>query len=266
MEARVRHRSRSPCPLCGETLIALKASVGIVTRNGTKATPRAALSAATGSDDVIVVNNDCTPAHNAAMQSQLAGAARFIEFHKGMGLTKCWNSIIRAARHDWVVFSNDDVKFDTDWRETLERCLRECPKALYVGMAYPTNKYSCFAVHKSIIRLMGWFDERFTGYFMEDDDWHVRMSEASGVDVYDAWKAGRRDLIYALCKAALHDHKFRDPGSGGGLSKAANAKFFYQKWEACKDGWQMKGKAEKVRRKLPEVEWYPIPSLEGHAA
>jgi len=241
----------------------LQVSVGILTQNGTVAAARAAASAAMGSDDVIVVNNACTATHNAAMRSELAGAARCIDFEDGKGLATCWNVMLCAARHDWVVISNDDVVFDADWLETLERCLAECPGALHVAMAYPTMKYSCFVVHKLLVAKIGWFDQRFTGIFMEDDDWHMRLSEFQGEDVTAAWTAGRRDLIYAVCQAANHDHKFRDAGSGGGLSRTANAKFFYKKWEACKDGWQMKGKAEKVRRKLPEIEWYPLAILRG---
>ena len=221
----------------------------------------AAHSAAAGSDDVIVVNNDCTAEHNAAMRSMLAGAVRFIDFDTGMGLTKCFNAIIRTARHNWVVISNDDVRFNRDWLQTLEDCRRECPKAMHINMAYPKSTYACFALHKLLIAEIGWFDERFTGVYMEDDDWHVRLSEFQGEDVGIAWRAGRRDLVFAMCRAVYHASELRDPGSGGGLSKTANAKFFYKKWEACDDGWQMKGKPEKVRRTLPEVAWYPLADL-----
>ena len=238
----------------------MKISVGIVTRNGPVATTRAALSAAVGSDDILVVNNDCTAAHKAALHKTLDGIATFINFDVPTGLAKCWNTIVLAAKHDWVVISNDDVKFDADWVATLERCMAECPNALHVGIAYPTNNYSCFAIHKSLIEKIGWFDERFTDYYMEDDDWHLRLSEFAKEHVGRAWTAGRRDGVFASCDAANHDRRFQDTGSGGGLSKTANAEFFHKKWESCDDGWWMKGKIDgrylKMRRKLPEIDWH----------
>ena len=154
----------------------MNVSVGIVTRNGPTATTRAALSAAMGSDDILVVNNDCTAAHKAALRDALDGVATFIDFDAPTGLAKCWNSILLVAKHEWVVISNDDVTFDDDWVAKLERCMAERPKARHIGLAYPSNKYSCFAIHKSLIADVGWFDERFTGYYMEDEDWHLRLS------------------------------------------------------------------------------------------
>jgi glycosyltransferase involved in cell wall biosynthesis len=237
----------------------MNVSVGIVTRNGTKATIGAAFSALGGTDDVLVVNNDCHDAHLLAMRTLAAttDGIRLVDFDKSMGLAKCFNTILRAAKHDWVVIANDDVRFDKGWKDTLLATMKECSKAQHIVMAYPRNRYACFAMSKALVARIGWWDERFTGYFYEDEDWHLRLSEATGRHVGKDWVAGRRDGIMAICECVLHDQKLQDSGAGGGLSAAANAEHFKRKWAACDDGWWTKGKVDgryrKMRRVLPEV-------------
>lgn len=238
----------------------MKLTVGIITRNGPNAVERVVRSAV-GANEMIVVNHDCSPGHHKAVRDALPATVRFLDIAAGRGLTYAWNAIIREAVNNWVVISNDDVRFDEGWLATLAAMQKASPKALHIAMAYPKNRYGCFAIHKSLVRAIGWFDQRFTGTTCEDDDWHLRLSEYAGCPPGTRVHEDDDDGIFAACECVLHSAKFKEAGSGGGLSREVNVDFFRKKWREANDGWATKGKPlgayMRMRRRLPEIDWYP---------
>jgi hypothetical protein len=240
--------------------------VAVVTRDSPRAAIVAAQSCGLPPDQVVVIHNDSVIQAEQEVRAAVPDAVH-ISIAGGASLTHCWNQgIIKPRVWEWTVLANDDVQFDADWIGKLNACMSGRPHALHIGMAYPTNRYSCFAVHRDLVRAIGWFDERFKGYFYEDDDWHLRMCE------YVACKPGTRvherdeDGIFAVCDCALHDHALRAADANrfqkrAGLSRDANKAFFAQKWREDKDGWLSKGKIDgeyrRFVRALPEVNPYP---------
>lgn len=242
----------------------MQMSVAIVTKDGTEATARAARSAV--ADDLLVINNNCCRDHLTRIRAAVP-SARFLDIAPARSIAHCWNLAILYARYDWVIISNDDVSFDERWVGTLNQARAENPNALHINLAYPKNRYGCFALHKSLVKWIGWFDERFPGTTHEDEDWHLRLSEHAGCDAaIEHEKNGRRDLVFAIAEAVLHKPAFLAAdraryGKPSDLSKAANERFFKAKWKVADKGWRTKGKVDgrycRMWRALPEVNWYP---------
>ena len=248
----------------------------VLTKDAPQSTIAAVRSARLPQDRVIVVSNgSCDKA-----DAELAKALPNVTLNKvrpGRGLSFCLNLGLRLpaeakwpAQPVWTILTQDDIAFDADWLAKLDAAIREHPSALHINMAYPTNSYSCMAIHRDLVRKIGWWDERFTGMFYEDDDWHMRLCEyakcAPGKRVHEKDERG----IFARVKCALHDDRVRAErakdrarfGFKCTLSKAPNKKFFYEKWAVVeKGGWQGKGLPGLFARRLAEVEWYPMALL-----
>ena len=224
---------------------------------------------------VIVVSNDSCEGANAELRKALP-AASIVKLHPAHGVAFCYNvGLCLPAWEPWVpqpqwtILANDDVLFDADWLAKFKTAIAEHPAALQINLAYPKGSYSCMAIRRDLIRKIGWWDERFTGMFYEDDDWHLRLCEyakcAPGKRVHETDKNG----IFARIKAARHDRGLRAKDrqryqSPAKLSKAPNERFFYQKWARVeKDGWCGKGLPGRFARRLPEVEWHPRALLGG---
>jgi hypothetical protein len=250
----------------------------VVTKDAPRSVAGAVRSSRLPPSRVIVVSNDSCDAANAEIAKSLPGIT-LVKLHPARGLTYCWNIGLRrpaeakwSPQPTWTVVANDDVVFDADWLRKMSNGIAEHPHALHIGMAYPKNRYSCFVVHRNLIRSIGWFDERFTGMFYEDDDWHFRLCEyarcAPGTRVSERDKNG----VFAVVPCVLHDHaanraRAKDRARFGfktSLSKAPNKEFFYKKWKRVeKGGWLGKGLPGNFKRRLHEVEWYPMALLGG---
>ena len=250
-----------------------------MTCNAPQATIRAVRSSRLPHERVIVVSNASCRVADAEIAKELPDIAELVRVRSPRGLAHCLNLGIRLPAQrkwrpqpEWSVLTQDDVEFDADWLAKLTACVSERPHAMQINMAYPKNSYSCIAVHRDLIRKIGWFDERFTGMFFEDDDWHLRLCEhvkcPPGTRVHE----NDRNGIFARAKCARHDsglHAARNKdrarfGFKTALSKAANETFFYQKWERVeKDGWADKGIPGFFARRLPEADPYPRELLGG---
>jgi len=229
-------------------------------------------------DRAIIVSNGSSDKADAEMQRALPHAT-VVRVRPAKGITHCFNIALRlpveakwTVQPDWTILANDDVEFDRDWLPRFGEVVRANPKLLQVNMAYPRNRYSCFAVHRDLIRQIGWFDERFTGMFYEDDDWHLRLCELAkcppGARVHEKDK----DSIFTILPCVRHDDALRRQRAADrrhydfrpSLSKAPNKEFFYKKWAVVeKGGWKGKGLPGLFVRRLPEIEWYPRALLGG---
>lgn len=254
-------------------------ALAIVMHNTPEAVARAVSSAALPPEQVIIVSNGSCDEADAEIGETAPGVS-FIQVRPQRGLTYAWNIGLRLPAQvvwptlpTWTVIANDDVVFDADWLAKLAAGIAEHPSALHIGMAYPSSRYSCFAIHRDLVRKIGWFDERFTGIYYEDEDWHLRLSEYSQCPPGTRAQESDPEGIFAIAGCALHDHDLRAAdakrfGRQGGLSRTANRDFFLKKWRRVDEGgWASKGKVDGVymtlERALPEIEWYPRDLLGG---
>ena len=260
-------------------MTASQIALAVVTCNAPKSAIRTVQSARLPNERVIVVSNGSCNAADAEIAKALPDLAELVRVRPARGLSHCLNVGLRLPAQrkwnpqpEWAVLTQDDIEFDADWLAKLTAATKEHPHALQINMAYPKNTYSCIAVHRNLVLNIGWWDERFTGMYYEDNDWHLRLCEhakcAPGTRVSEKDKNG----IFARTKCALHGGRLHAArakdrarfGFKSVLSKSANEKFFAQKWARVEQGgWQHKGLPGLFARRLPEVDPYPRSLLVG---
>jgi len=100
---------------------------------------------------------------------------------ENLGCSKAFNNLIIESNTDWVLITQDDMLFDSDWLDVLNNILEEKPHLEQIHL----NSFNCMVFHKKTIARMGWWDERYR-YFpdMCDDDWYLRTVEALGYSPY----------------------------------------------------------------------------------
>jgi GT2 family glycosyltransferase len=250
----------------------------ILTKDAPQSTIQAVRSSRLPQGQVIVVSNGSCAEADAELGKALPGI-HLVKLHPNRGISYCWNIGVRLPAEQkwpvqprWTILANDDVEFDADWLAKLGAGVAKHPNVRHIAMAYPKNRYSCFAVHRDLIRKVGWFDERYMGMFYEDDDWHLRLCEyakcPAGERVHEKEKSG----VFRIVECVLHDHALNKARTKdrarfkftATLRKEPNKKFFYEKWAVVKKGgWQGKGLPGLFARRLPEVEWHPMALLGG---
>ena len=254
-------------------MTAAQLSLSVLTCNAPQSAIRTVRSSRLPHERVIVVSNGSCNEADAEIAKALPDLAELVRVRPARGLTHCLNVGIRLPAQrkwrpqpEWAILTQDDVEFDADWLAKLTTAMAEHPKALQFNLAYPKSSYSCIAVSRALIRGMGWWDERFTGWYFEDDDWHLRLCEYAKCPYGQRVHESDKDGIFARVKAARHDkalHAARAKdrarfGFTNALSKDANRQFFYEKWAVVeRGGWQDKGIPGLFARKLPEVDPYP---------
>lgn len=226
----------------------MKFTIAVVTKDGTQTSLRALGS--TGAGDRLLINNGCCGAHIDIVRSESFSDVRMIDLRPSRGLPHCWNLAVLYAEHEHVIIANDDVIFEDGWREKLEAALADHD---HVTMAYPLNRWGCFATTKTVVRELGWFDEAFTGIYFEDEDWWLRLQEArKRVRSVDAV---RHDSTLRAEDRAMH-HTVLD------LSPEANQAAFMAKWRPAvgdEPSLGLKGNlggCKRVVRNRPEHEWH----------
>ena len=229
-------------------------SIAVVTKDGTKTSIRALVSAG-AVEDGLLINNGCCPGHLMEVRATVP-LARFIDLCPSRGLAHCWNLAVLYAAHEHVVIANDDIELDEGWQPKVEAALQDHD---HVNMAYPTNRWGCFATSKAVVRELGWFDERFVGIYYEDEDWWLRLQEAgkrvTSVDV------ARHDGALRAADRLAH-------GTVLDLDPAANEAAFLAKWQPWTGGegtpLALKGaigECNRVTRARPEDTWHAYEGL-----
>jgi len=256
-------------------------ALSILTKDAPRTAAEAAQSSGLPLERAMVVSNGSCGEADAELAKALPGIT-LVKVRPGRGLAFCLNLGLRrpaeakwAKQPEWTILANDDILFEEDWLARLSAAVGERPELLQVNLAYPTNSYSCMAIRRALVRKIGWWDERFTGMFYEDDDWHLRLCEyakyAPGTRVHETDKGG----IFGRVKCARHDgrrHAVRAKerqrfGFTHNLAKAPNKAFFYEKWEVVQEhGWCGKGLPGRFARRLAEIEWHPMALLGGAMA
>lgn len=253
-------------------MIVPQLSLAVVTCNAPQSAVRTVKSSEMPLSRVVVISNGSCAEADAELAKALPGVT-LERVNPPRGLTYCLNAGLRlpverdwSPRPEWFILTQDDVEFDRGWFVKLRDFAASRRQLMQINMAYPKGSYSCIAIRRDLIKQIGWWDERFTGMFFEDDDWHLRLCEfakcAPGTRVHE----GDVDGIFGRLKCAKHNKaihaaRAKDRSRFGfktALSKETNREFFYRKW-ACvpSGGWLDKGLPGLFARRLPEINPYP---------
>ncbi len=95
---------------------------------------------------------------------------KLIDFHGPQSLSKLWNLLIVHSSFEKVMILNDDIKISPFFRESLTKS-----PALKEDVALLNRSWSHFLISKTIIKRVGWFDQRFPGVGNEDEDYESRL-------------------------------------------------------------------------------------------
>jgi hypothetical protein len=84
-------------------------------------------------------------------------------------LSRVWNWSLALCRTRWVMVLNGDAVCEPGWAEVFSRDEHMTPVKLH-------SRFSHFLLDRSLIRKVGWFDERLTTLYWEDTDFVRRAS------------------------------------------------------------------------------------------
>lgn len=93
-----------------------------------------------------------------------------ITYKAPQGLCKLWNQLVVNSVTDKVFLFNEDINLSTSFRDDLLRS-----NILNTEFGLINGSYSHFMLNKSIVKKVGWFDERFPGIGYEDHDYEIRI-------------------------------------------------------------------------------------------
>jgi glycosyltransferase involved in cell wall biosynthesis len=136
-----------------------------------------------GFDSIIIYDNGTRSKNKEYLIKATAkkNKATYIRSKTNDGLPKAWNQCIIESKTDWVCLCPDDFIFAADWKESLERILEIKPHVKFIA----GNNYDCLILHKSLIPITGWLEERYQGgVSAEDYDFHLRLTEKIGFSPY----------------------------------------------------------------------------------
>jgi hypothetical protein len=97
-----------------------------------------------------------------------------IIFPEQRGLSKLWNTICIHSKDNWILMLNDDLEYcNNSFIENFENNMQEKNPDL----CRINGSFSHFAIHKTILDEIGYFDERLLGFGEEDGDIIYRYIE-----------------------------------------------------------------------------------------
>ena len=143
-----------------------------------------------------------------------------ITHNEPVGLSKLWNEVIVNSKTYGNLILNDDLTLDDNFRANLEaQNIKEDTITII------NKSWSHFYIPTTVIRKVGWFDERFQGIGTEDWDYECRMVrlefEPRFVDVD------------GVLNEVLHspDYSYKDMEVVNAKYSKENLDFFHKKWD-----------------------------------
>lgn len=138
-----------------------------------------------------------------------------------VGLTKLWNELIIQSNTYGTLVLNDDLTIDQHFRNNLEvQDIREDTITII------NRSWSHFYIPKSVIRKVGWFDERFTGIGTEDWDYECRMNRVEMEPRFVEVKGVLNEVLHTP------DYSFGpEMDVVNEKYSKANLDFFHTKWD-----------------------------------
>ena len=92
---------------------------------------------------------------------------------ENVGVAGAWNRGLKRLFDwgcDWAIVMNDDAELTERTVEDLERAIQGG-----FGLAWSSEAFACFAIHRRVIDAIGWFDENLWPAYHEDEDFLHRM-------------------------------------------------------------------------------------------
>lgn len=115
------------------------------------------------------------------------GDVEIVEPEENLGVAKSWNVFLNALQDDELaIIVNDDIIFGINDIAEFEKAAIAHPNAaIFLSGSDELNSFSCFAMTKKALELVGPFDELFERAYFEDNDWWYRchLSNAEIVHV-----------------------------------------------------------------------------------
>lgn len=174
-------------------------------------------------------------------------------------LSEAWNLGIMLTDSGHIIFSSSDVEFiDDRWFNQIKKGINEDIKYLLI------ENHAVFYINKSIVPLVGWFDENFKPGPHFDVDYMIRASE-KGVSVHcwssgGSYKHGHDDVELESNRMSISDNddrvKDRLP-----MNDLYNENYFKEKWDTSWGGWRSghpPTHISNVRRLKPETDPHPL--------
>ena len=96
---------------------------------------------------------------------------KLFKHNKPKGLSEIWNQIIRVSSNEDVLILNDDVDIKIEFINSILKAL-----LIHNKMTLLNNSWSHFLINKSLIKIIGGFDEGLKEIGGEDDDYSARLA------------------------------------------------------------------------------------------
>jgi hypothetical protein len=172
-------------------------------------------------DPLVIVNNGNRSGtrDNGSSSGFLMELARFpdvypVVLRRMVGLARMWNLGIQFAETDVTVVLNDDLIAATPGVAEDIRTLGDVAEDS--GLAVGNGSWSHFAIHRSVIENVGWFDERLLGFGEEDGDYSWRYRHAYGryprnvtlSSIVDFKASSSQDVAHGVGKYSLANRVF----------------------------------------------------------
>ena len=147
---------------------------------------------------------------------------KYITWEDHQSLAKCWNWIVLMSSNSKILILNDDLLIKSDFRQSFKSRLNEKKDFFAIN-----GSWSHFLVNKSLIKKVGWFDERFRGIGYEDGDYLLRMAQ-TGIKPVSLRCSGIENLVVPQDL----DASYSQISSSEIINKYAdvNYKFMGEKW------------------------------------
>ncbi len=198
-----------------------------------------------------VVDNASRDGTGAYLKNYFSGTCRVIRSDRNLGFSGGANLALRSTRRPWVALLDDDVEVTPGWLDKLNEAARKQTKVAIVGgkVVFPDShlfcaEFSivpsrlvgwrepdrgqrdytrevdalpgpCWLMRRSVIKKVGFFDERFFPSQCEDIDYCVRVR-----------LAGYKILYHGKVKI-IHHHLYR---TGSAERTRINDLKFLKKW------------------------------------
>lgn len=168
---------------------------------------------------------------------------KLIAFNEPMGLSYLWNTIIRNSDSSSVLILNDDIRIKREFRSFIADS-----GISNVQIATINRSWSHFMIEKSVVNVVGWFDEHFSEIGGEDDDYLARLA-MNGF-------APRDFSTHTIARTSKKSRVLQGTNSyGRDMSKeyggysTLNTDYLFKKWETSQEYFE--GSVMVPGRKIP---------------
>lgn len=144
---------------------------------------------------------------------------RYFSFDDHQSLAKCWNRIILMSSAERSLILNDDLSIDPYFRNDFEKALARNSDFFTIN-----KSWSHFLVSKSVIKKIGWFEERLLGIGWEDGDYMLRMAEQNMLPI-SVDCLGIKNFV-----APPNNAGWSEISGVSGKYSEINKEFFRKKW------------------------------------